>query len=147
MTLNETQILMILGSTGVLLITITALIQFAYSKIEEYQENIRTKELLNIHYLSVQGNYQISALYNLLASFDPTKLQISSTEIKNNFEEAMSGKNELGKMAIRKAGEINSLREIGTPWTKVKNISQTIQISLIVINFIGYVYLIILSST
>jgi hypothetical protein len=141
MRLKEERVLMVLAVFGVLLIFLTILIQIADSKIHEHEEMIRTKELLNIHYLSVMGNYQVSAVYNLIASFDPNRLQINLSEVEKNFNEAMEGKEKLGLMAIQKANEINELRERGTIWTEIKSVAYTIQFALIILSVLGYFYI------
>ncbi|PJC23365.1 hypothetical protein CO058_03825, partial [candidate division WWE3 bacterium CG_4_9_14_0_2_um_filter_35_11] len=94
------------------------------------------KELLNIHYLSVLGNYQVSAIYHLLASFDPKRLNLTIKEIEDKFRYTMNEKKELGKMAIQKADEINNMRMKGTPWAKIRSVLFIIQTILIVFTFL-----------
>jgi len=138
---KEEKMLMGLAILGLFIIIFTIIIQIADSEIDAYNEEIRNKELLNIHYLSVVGNYQVSAVYYLIASFDPDRLSLNKTEIENNFKEAMQEKEKIGSMAIQKANEINDLKSKGTIWTDIRDIAYICQLSLIIVSTIGHLYI------
>ena len=132
---------MALGIIGLFIIGFTILIQIADSKIDEEREELRTKELSNLHYHTIARQNQLNTLYYGLAASKCILLDINESEIIFKFNNQRDNYRNHSNIANMYADEINDLRSYNSPWIFAKRVFVVFQLSLIVISVFGYFYI------
>ncbi len=141
MRLKEEKLLIIIGIISVIIIFCAIIIQISDSRIHNFENTLRTKELLNLHYHSVARQSQLNVIYYGLAASDSIPVSVKEQEITNNFERNRNDYRNYSHIAKLYADEINFLRDNNSYWFTIKNVFVVFQIFFILLNILLYFYL------